>query len=35
MVLPATSDCGDASAVCTEDGRLLSNHRLRLTVSGP
>ena len=34
IVLPATSDCDDAGAVCTEDGRKLSN-RLQLTVSGP
>ena len=34
IVLPATSDCDDDGAVCTEDGRKLSN-RLQLTVSGP
>ena len=34
IVLPATSDCDGDAAVCTEDGRKLSN-RLQLTLSGP
>ena len=34
ITLPATEDCGDTGAICTEDGRMLSN-RLELTVSGP
>ena len=34
ITLPATEDCGDSGAICTEDGRMLSN-RLELTVSGP
>ena len=34
VVLPATTDCDDPGAICTEDGRLLSK-RLELTVSGP
>ena len=34
ITLPATEDCGDTGAICTEDGRKLSN-RLELTVSGP
>ena len=34
ITLPATGDCGDTGAICTEDGRKLSN-RLELTVSGP
>ena len=34
IVLPATTDCDAAGAICTEDGRMLSN-RLELTVSGP
>ena len=34
IVLPATTDCNASGAICTEDGRLLSN-RLELTVSGP
>ena len=34
VVLPATTDCEADSAICTEDGRMLSN-RLELTVSGP
>ena len=34
IVLPATTDCGDQGAICTEDGRRLSN-RLELTVRGP
>ena len=32
--LPATTDCNLEGAVCTEDGRKLSN-RLEFTVSGP
>ena len=34
VVLPITTDCGDRAAICTGDGRKLSN-RLSLTVSGP
>ena len=34
IVLPVTTDCDDEGAVCTEDGRKLSN-RLEFTVSGP
>ena len=34
ITLPATGDCGDTGAICTGDGRKLSN-RLELTVSGP
>ena len=34
IVLPATTDCNAQGAICTEDGRKLSN-RLELTVSGP
>ena len=34
ITLPATEDCGDTGAICTEDGKPLSN-RLELTVSGP
>ena len=34
IVLPATTDCDADGAVCTDDGRMLSN-RLELTVSGP
>ena len=34
IVLPITTDCDAQSAICTEDGRMLSN-RLELTVSGP
>ena len=34
IVLPVTGDCDDAGAVCTEDGRMLSN-RLELIVPGP
>ena len=33
VVLPATTDCADTGAICTGDGRKLSN-RLELTVSG-
>ena len=34
ITLPATKDCDDDGAICTEDGRMLSNS-LELTVSGP
>ena len=34
IVLPATTDCEAQGAICTEDGRKLSN-RLVFTVSGP
>ncbi len=34
IVLPVTTDCDAAGAVCTEDGRKLSNS-LNFTVSGP
>ena len=34
VVLPATTDCNDAGAVCTADGRKLSD-RNELTVRGP
>ena len=34
IILPVTEDCGDQGAICTDDGRMLSN-RLELTVSGP
>ena len=34
IVLPVTEDCGVQGAICTEDGRKLSN-RLELTVAGP
>ena len=34
VVLPVTTDCEDEGAVCTADGRKLSN-RLEFTVSGP
>ena len=34
IVLPVTTDCAAAGAVCTQDGRTLSN-RLEITVSGP
>ena len=34
ITLPATEDCGDSGAICTEDGRRLSNP-LEFTVSGP
>ena len=32
--LPATTDCGATGAICTADGRMLSNS-LNFTVSGP
>ena len=34
IVLPATTDCASDGAICTEDGRMLSNS-LVFTVSGP
>ena len=34
VALPVTTDCADDGAICTEDGRMLSNE-LVLTVSGP
>ena len=34
IVLPITTDCSDAGAICTGDGRMLSN-RLEFTISGP
>ena len=34
VVLPVTVDCEDEWAICTEDGRPLSN-RLEITVQGP
>ena len=34
IVLPATTDCDDPGAICTGDGRMLSN-RLEFTVGGP
>ena len=34
LILPATENCDDDGAICTEDERMLSN-RLELTVSGP
>ena len=34
IVLPATTDCDAQGAICTEDGRKLSN-RLEITVAGP
>ena len=34
VVLPATTDCQAAGAICTRDGRMLSNP-LNFTVSGP
>ena len=34
IVLPIPTHCAPAGAVCTEDGRKLSN-RLEMTVSGP
>ena len=32
--LPATTDCAAAGAICTGDGRMLTNS-LSFTVSGP
>ena len=34
IVLPATTDCDDDGAICTADGRMLSNS-LSFTLSGP
>ena len=34
IALPSTTDCAASSAVCTEDGRMLSN-RTSITVPGP
>ena len=34
ITLPETTGCGATGAICTEDGRMLSN-RLVVTVSGP
>ena len=34
IVMPATTDCDATGAICTEDGRKLSNS-LDFTVSGP
>ena len=34
VVLPVTTDCAATGAVCTGDGRMLSN-RLEITVPGP
>ena len=34
LTLPATTDCSAAAAVCTQDGRMLSN-RLEITVPVP
>ena len=34
VVLPVTTDCAVQGAICTGDGRQLSN-RLEFTVSGP
>ena len=34
VVLPATTDCEAVGAICTADGRMLSN-RLEITVPGP
>ena len=34
IVLPVTTDCDDTDAVCTANGRMLSN-RLELSVAGP
>ena len=34
VTLPATTDCTDDGAICTGDGRMLSN-RLEFSVSGP
>ena len=34
IVLPITTDCTAQGAICTGDGRTLSN-RLEITVSGP
>ena len=34
VVLPVTTDCESTGAICTEDGRMLSN-KVEFTVSGP
>ena len=34
ITLPVTTDCGDQGAICTSDGRKLSNE-VKLTVTGP
>ncbi len=34
VILPETTDCADPGAICTDDGRMLSN-RLEVTVLGP
>ena len=34
IVLPVTTDCASDGAICTNDGRMLSN-RLELTIRGP
>ena len=34
VVLPVTTKCGAQGAICTKDGRKLSN-RLEFTVTGP
>ena len=34
VILPATIDCNDQGAICTSDGKMLSN-RNELTVNGP
>ena len=34
VVLPVATDCDDAGAICTQNGRILSN-RNELTVSVP
>ncbi len=34
IVLPVTTDCAAQGAICTSDGRMLSN-RLEITISGP
>ena len=34
ITLPATTDCDAGGAICTDDGRTLSN-KLALTVGGP
>ena len=34
IVLPVTTDCTAQGAICTQDGRMLSN-RLEITVPGP
>ena len=34
LVLPVTTDCNVHGAICTEDGRMLSE-RLEITIQGP